>query len=511
MKKIKIDRAIQERPATRKQTRNEKIRQSLTEHVDVQVIPAITDREGYEKPKLRVCAYCRVSTDMDTQALSYELQVQNYTDYIRGNDEWQFAGIYADRGISGTSLKHRDEFNRMIEDCKAGKIDLIITKAVTRFARNVLDCISTIRMLKQLEHPVAVYFETERINTLDTTSETYLGLISLFAQGESESKSESLKWSYIRRWKRGTGIYPTWSLLGYEMGEDGKWQIVEAEAELVRIIYDMYLNGYSSPQIAEILTRSGVPTATNQTVWSSGGVLGILRNEKYCGNVLCQKTMTVDVFSHKAIKNTGQKTQYFIEGHHEPIILKSDWDRVQQMIDEKYYRINNGRAECDSHHVNEDVLEATYLTAMRRLVDSAEEVVEVVRDGTELALEPENKAAMDRIDEETIQLQEAALALHKAKQRMEIGAVEYASRVKEYSERMKELEAERNELQGTAAKYAEVRMWLDTFIEQTMQSDTLTTVDGTTMKMLVDRIHVRNDGIVVEFKCGVAIEQEYVK
>ena len=120
MKKIKIDRAIQERPATRKQTRNEKIRQSLTEHVDVQVIPAITDREGYEKPKLRVCAYCRVSTDMDTQALSYELQVQNYTDYIRGNDEWQFAGIYADRGISGTSLKHRDEFNRMIEDCKAG-------------------------------------------------------------------------------------------------------------------------------------------------------------------------------------------------------------------------------------------------------------------------------------------------------------------------------------------------------------------------------------------------------
>lgn len=281
MKKIKIDRAIQERPATRKQTRNEKIRQSLTEHVDVQVIPAITDREGYEKPKLRVCAYCRVSTDMDTQALSYELQVQNYTDYIRGNDEWQFAGIYADRGISGTSLKHRDEFNRMIEDCKAGKIDLIITKAVTRFARNVLDCISTIRMLKQLEHPVAVYFETERINTLDTTSETYLGLISLFAQGESESKSESLKWSYIRRWKRGTGIYPAWSLLGYEMGEDGKWQIVEAEAELVRIIYDMYLNGYSSPQIAEILTRSGVPTATNQTVWSSGGVLGILRNGSY--------------------------------------------------------------------------------------------------------------------------------------------------------------------------------------------------------------------------------------
>lgn len=276
MKKIKIDRAIQERPATRKQTRNEKIRQSLTEHVDVQVIPAITDREGYEKPKLRVCAYCRVSTDMDTQALSYELQVQNYTDYIRGNDEWQFAGIYADRGISGTSLKHRDEFNRMIEDCKAGKIDLIITKAVTRFARNVLDCISTIRMLKQLEHPVAVYFETERINTLDTTSETYLGLISLFAQGESESKSESLKWSYIRRWKRGTGIYPTWSLLGYEMGEDGKWQIVEAEAELVRIIYDMYLNGYADVN-RHYQTIRKYAQSTGRNFYAFGWLLDISR------------------------------------------------------------------------------------------------------------------------------------------------------------------------------------------------------------------------------------------
>ena len=338
MKKIKLDRVVQERPSARKQQRNEKIRESLNEHVEVQVIPALSDRDGYEKPKPRVCAYCRVSTDMDTQALSYELQVQNYTEFICGNPEWEFVGIYADRGISGTSLKHRDDFNRMIADCREGKIDLIITKAVTRFARNVLDCISTIRMLKQLDPPVGVYFETERINTLDTTSETYLGLISLFAQGESESKSESLKWSYIRRWKRGTGIYPAWNLLGYARGEDDKWVIVEAEAELVRIIYDMYLNGHSSPQIAEILTRSGVPTATNLETWSSGAVLGILRNEKYRGDVLCQKTITTDVFTHKAVKNTGQKTQYFVEGHHEAIIERDDWYRVQQMIKERYYR-----------------------------------------------------------------------------------------------------------------------------------------------------------------------------
>lgn len=337
MKKVKIERTVQPRPATRKQQRNARIREKLTDHVEVQVIPALSERDGYEKRKQRVCAYCRVSTDMDTQALSYELQVQNYTEYITSNSEWEFAGIYADRGISGTSLKHRDEFNRMIADCRAGKIDLIITKAVTRFARNVLDCISTIRMLKQLDPPVGVFFETERINTLDTTSETYLGLISLFAQGESESKSESLKWSYIRRWKRGTGIYPTWSLIGYDVDEDGKWVIVEEEAELVKIIYDMYLTGHSSPQIAEILTRSGIPTSTNKQVWSSGAVLGILRNEKYCGDVLCQKTISMDIFTHKAVKNTGQKPQYFIEGHHEAIIDKDDWLKVQQLIRDRFY------------------------------------------------------------------------------------------------------------------------------------------------------------------------------
>lgn len=337
MKKVKIERTVQPRPAMRKQQRNARIREKLTDHVEVQVIPALSERDGYEKRKQRVCAYCRVSTDMDTQALSYELQVQNYTEYITSNSEWEFAGIYADRGISGTSLKHRDEFNRMIADCRAGKIDLIITKAVTRFARNVLDCISTIRMLKQLDPPVGVFFETERINTLDTTSETYLGLISLFAQGESESKSESLKWSYIRRWKRGTGIYPTWSLIGYDVDEDGKWVIVEEEAELVKIIYDMYLTGHSSPQIAEILTRSGIPTSTNKQVWSSGAVLGILRNEKYCGDVLYQKTISMDIFTHKAVKNTGQKPQYFIEGHHEAIIDKDDWLKVQQLIRDRFY------------------------------------------------------------------------------------------------------------------------------------------------------------------------------
>lgn len=346
MKELKIARVAAQSSAERKKERNERIRQKLNEHVEVQVIPAKSELET-EKRKTRVAAYCRVSTDMDTQAMSYELQVQNYTEYIQSHEEWELVGIYADQGISGTSMRRRDEFNRMIADCEEGKIDLIITKAVTRFARNVVDTITTVRKLKHLDPPVGVFFETERINTLDTTSETYLGLISLFAQGESESKSESLKWSYIRRWRRGAGIYPIWSLIGYITDENGEWEIVESEAELVRIIYEMYQNGYSSPQIADILNKSGVPSpmelkgvereGKERILWSSGAVLSILRNEKYCGDALCQKTMSLDIFTHKSIKNKGQKPQYFIENHHEAIVEKDDWLTVQQLIRERHY------------------------------------------------------------------------------------------------------------------------------------------------------------------------------
>lgn len=174
-------------------------------------------------------------------------------------------------------------------------------------------------------------------------------------------------------------------------------------------------------------------------------------------------------------------------------------------------RIVNGRSECNSHHVNEEMLEATYLAAMRQLIDGADEVVEAVREGAALTLEPENKAAIERIEAEIIEIQEAALALHKAKQRLEVSDPEYAAKVAEYKDRMKVLETERSELNDTAIRYTEVKEWLNTFIEQTMQGDAFSTVDGTTMKMLVDRIRINNKGIVVEFKCGVEIEQQYVR
>jgi site-specific DNA recombinase len=324
----------------KKHSTRDAIREAYTNgpKLEVQVIPAKKDEADDGTPKkLRVCAYCRVSTDEDSQGSSYELQVQNYTHMIQDNPEWEFAGIYADEGISGTSVLHREHFLEMIEQCKAGKIDLIITKQVSRFARNVLDSLSYIRLLKSLTPPVGILFESEGLNTLDSTSAMTITVLSLVAQSESEQKSKSIKWAYKRRWSKGVGIHPNWALYGYELGEDDEWVINEYEAEVVRAIYGLYLEGYASPQIAETLTKNEIPTVKGLTTWSSGSVLGILRNEKYCGDVLCQKTVTVDFFTHKSVKNSGHEPQYFIEGHHEPIIPKDDWLRVQQILREKRY------------------------------------------------------------------------------------------------------------------------------------------------------------------------------
>ena len=338
---MKITKKTPLRPRGRSEVKKESTKSAIRDAFvngpsrEVHIIPAKKDLVTNEpKRKLRVCAYCRVSTDEDNQASSYELQVQNYTKMITENPEWEFVGIYADEGKSGTSILHRKHFNEMIERCRSGEIDLIITKQVSRFARNVLDSLNTIFMLRKLEPPVGVYFESEMLNTLDSRSDMILTVLSLVAQSESEQKSNSLKWSFKRKRSQGLGIYPNWALLGYK-GHD--WEIDEDEADVVRTIYNLYLEGYSSSQIAELLTKSGILTVKGKEVWSCGSVLGILRNEKYCGDALCQKTITLDFLTHESVKNNGIEPQYFIEDHHPAIVQKKDWLLVQQIRKEKRY------------------------------------------------------------------------------------------------------------------------------------------------------------------------------
>ena len=281
-----------------------------------------------EAPKLRVAAYCRVSTDSEEQATSYEAQIEHYTEYIRNHPGWEMAGIYADDGISGTNTKKREEFNRMIEDCMAGRIDLVISKSISRFARNTLDCLKYIRQLK--EQNIAVYFEKENINTLDAKGEVLLTIMASLAQQESQSLSQNVRIGLQYRFQQGKVQVCTNRFLGYDKDEDGNLIINEKEAEVVKRIYREYLDGMGYYEIGKGLERDGILTAAGKRVWRASTIRNILRNEKYIGDALLQKTVTVDFLNKKRVANTGIVPQYYVEGSHEAIIPKQAYYKVQE-------------------------------------------------------------------------------------------------------------------------------------------------------------------------------------
>lgn len=303
---------------------------------ELDVIPAKPQESLYDDTReKRVGAYVRVSTDDPRQTTSYELQKNHYEDLVTHRPGWKLVEIYADEGISGTSLKHRDAFIRMIADCKRGKLDLIVTKSVSRFARNVVDCIKYVRELKALPSPVGVFFEAESIYTLDRNSEMSLSFISTFAQEESHNKSEIMNASIEMRFKR--GIFLTPPLLGYDQDEDGNLVINEEEAKTVRLAFFMYLYGYSSQQIADTFTKLKRRTKKGNTVWSSNSIIQILQNERHCGDVLAHKTWTPSYLDHKSKKNRFNRTQYRQKDHHEAIISRDDFIAVQRMISNAKY------------------------------------------------------------------------------------------------------------------------------------------------------------------------------
>ncbi len=317
----------------------------------VKVIPAITERcveFPAEIPKKRVCAYCRVSTDQEDQQSSYELQMEHYTNFIRQNELWVFSGIYADEGISGTSTKNRTKFQQMIEDCKSGKIDLIITKSISRFARNTLDCLNYVRMLKALPSPVGVYFEKENIDTLDAKSELLLTILSSLAQDESRNISENVRWAIQKRFQQGKAHCPTAFFLGYDTDENGNLVINENQAVTVRRIYKEFLDGNGTNKIASGLTKDKIKTGKGNIVWSANSVYRILRNEKYCGDILMQKRVTLDFLTHKRVVNKGHQPQYFIANHHPAIISKEDWNAVQLELDRRY-NMNSKNSKGQRH------------------------------------------------------------------------------------------------------------------------------------------------------------------
>lgn len=277
--------------------------------------------------KRRVAGYARVSTEQEEQQTSYAAQVDYYTKYIKKHGEWEFVKVYTDEGISATNTKHRDGFNQMITDALNGKIDLIITKSVSRFARNTVDSLSTIRKLK--EHNVECYFEKEQIWTFDGKGELLITIMSSLAQEESRSISENVTWGHRKRMADGKVSLPYSCFLGYRKGADGLPEIVPEEAKIVRFIYRSYLEGMTSYSICRELMKRGIPSPSGKEKWYASTVESILKNEKYKGSALLQKSFTTDFLTKKKKVNEGEVPQYYIDESHEAIIDPQDFEQVQ--------------------------------------------------------------------------------------------------------------------------------------------------------------------------------------
>ena len=516
---------------------------------NITIIPARPQRTNRqqseaEKPKLRVAAYCRVSTDSDEQATSYETQVTHYTEYITGNPEWSFAGVYADDGISGTNTKKREEFNRMIADCMDGKIDMVITKSISRFARNTLDCLKYIRQLK--ERNIPVFFEKENINTLDAKGEVLLTIMASLAQQESQSLSQNVKLGLQFRFQRGEVQVNHSRFLGYTKDENGRLVIDPEQAEVVRRIYREYLDGYSSDKIAAGLERDGILTGAGNPRWHTSTIAKILRNEKYMGDALLQKTYTVDYLSKKRIKNNGIMPQYYVENDHEAIIPKEIFMRVQdELVRRRLVKVSpNGRKHgfssnhvfsqmivcgecgelfrrvhwnnhgcrsivwrclsrlqstgvvCHARTVNEEVLKKVVMQAFNELLRNKSAYQKRLRDNLAVVLCGYSDDEALEIDKRLAELQQEL--------------INHASRKEDYNDIADEIfrlrEMKQKNFTDTAVRDEQVKRIneLNDFISQ--QDTELTEFDESLARRWLKEITIWSDRITVELKSWMSIE-----
>lgn len=282
-----------------------------------------------EKPR-RVAAYARVSTGRESQQTSYQAQIAYYTSYIQSREDWSFAGVYADEGVTGTSTRKRKEFLQMIQDALDGKFDLIVTKSVSRFARNTVDSLMAIRQLK--EHGVECYFEKENIWTFDSKGELLITIMSSLAQEESKNISENTRWGMRKAFQDGKVFVPFSHFLGYDRGTNGELQVNREQAETVKLIYRLFLEGNSFYGIAAELTRREIPTPYGKKIWRGRTIKNILQNEKYRGDALLQKRYSKDFLDRRMRRNKGEVPQYYVVGNHEAIIEPSVFEEVQKEL-----------------------------------------------------------------------------------------------------------------------------------------------------------------------------------
>ena len=436
-----------------------------------------------EKTKRRVAGYARVSTEHEEQATSYEAQMDYYTNYITSRDDWIFVGMYSDEGITATNTKRREGFNQMIEDALAGKIDLIITKSVSRFARNTVDSLTTVRELK--EKGVEIYFEKENIWTLDAKGELLITIMSSLAQEESRSISENTTWGKRKMFADGRASIGFKHFLGYDRGPDGEFIINEEQAVTVRYIYKRYLEGYSTYKIACELTEMGVKTPAGKDKWHPSSVMSILQNEKYKGDALLQKTFTKDFLTHKLVVNNGEVPQYYVEGHHEGIVTADQFDQVQAEIlrrkgmqkysgvgcfssiikcgecgswygakvwhsNDKYrrviYRCNKkyGKGcKCKTPHITEDEIKEMFIKAANELFSEKDEIIENTKTMMEMVCNTDDldRELGDKVVELNIIAEQMQTAIAE-NSRMALDQNEYERRYADLTERYNIIKAD---------------------------------------------------------------------
>lgn len=417
-----------------------------------------------QSPRLKVVAYCRVSTDSEEQASSYEAQVKHYTDYISRNPLWQFAGIYADDGISGTNTKKREGFNDMIRDCMNGKVDMVITKSISRFARNTIDCLRFVRQLREKNIPIV--FEKENINTMEASGELLLTIMASLAQQESASLSQNVKLGLKFRYQEGkVQVNHNW-FLGYTKDDDGNLVIVEKEAEIVRRIFREYLEGASLRDIANNLEKDGIKNGAGHLKWHLSNIKGILGNEKYIGDALLQKTITTDFINKVRIKNDGSEPQYYVKDSHDAIIPRDIFINVQKemrrranlysgknknkkrVYSSKYAlsclcfcskcgdvyrriawnnrgvhsivwrcctRVEHGPKACDAPTVHEDDLKDSTVKAINMVLKTPDDILEKLMENIRTIIASETNKELEHINKKLVDRQTTLMNLLKMK------------------------------------------------------------------------------------------------
>lgn len=536
----------------------------------VSVIPAGIKNENGQPvkstKKLKVAAYCRVSTDHEEQQNSYTAQKSHYKELIEKNTNWKFAGIFADEGISGTNTKNRTDFNNMIEACKNGKIDLIITKCISRFARNTVDCLTYIRLLKELNIPVI--FEKENINTMDSVGEFVITLLGSLAQEESRNISTNIKWSIEKQFEKGIMRVPR--LFGYDKDENGDLVINPVTSKVVKKIFTLYANGESIQRIIDNLRNSEIKSPMGNELWSKRTIKSLLTNEKYCGDAILQKYYRPDFLTGKSKINNGEVKKYFVEGSHPGIISKEIFNMVQEELKRRstiekksekckksttgkysskyalteilecaecgkpyrrqiwsayetprtvwrcFNRLEYGKKNCKhSPTLDEQNIEIAVTKAIQHLLKDKDELLETMKTNVTKALEKRNKTKVTANTNNDGEIEQLKQALFKM---MEEDAA--SDTIGNYEDRYTEITTQIKALQNKKTSYSKEQMNIDTMqlkfyeLENTLNNLTNGTLhyDNIVVRDMIEKVVVvSKEKIIVKFKVGYEREESLIE